>query len=164
MDVRVDGLQGVSSKLTGGGTMGGRVRVDSTTDSRATTSVTSGPTSVSVTFTRSPYERSTDWQILILLAEIGDLRFFRGEEYQNLFRHLDKTGKFYAERWGDAPSRFPSLLLLSSGEDLLLIFCVCLANSSKRRPLDVPQLYQRPLLRGHFVPAVRLYPCSFSNL
>lgn len=105
--------------------MGGRVRVDSTTGSRATTSVTSGLTLVSVTFLRSPYERYIDWQTLILLAEIGDLRFFRGEEYQNLFHHLDKTGKFYAERWGDAPSRFPSLLLLSSGEGLSLNFSAC---------------------------------------
>lgn len=55
--------------------------------------------------------------------EIGDLRFFRGREYQSLFQHLDKAGGFYTERvcglqlirclivdlflaqWGDAPIR-----------------------------------------------------------
>lgn len=30
--------------------------------------------------------------------EIGDLRFFRGKEYQSLFQHLDRTGGFYLER------------------------------------------------------------------
>lgn len=30
--------------------------------------------------------------------EIGDLRFFRGKEYQSLFNHLDKAGGFYTER------------------------------------------------------------------
>jgi mannosyltransferase len=35
--------------------------------------------------------------------EIADLDFFRGEAYQGLFRHLDRLGGFYYERWGDAP-------------------------------------------------------------
>ncbi|KAG7194776.1 uncharacterized protein KQ657_004456 [Scheffersomyces spartinae] len=35
--------------------------------------------------------------------EIGDMDFFRGEAYTNWFKHLDSTGKFYYERWGDAP-------------------------------------------------------------
>lgn len=30
--------------------------------------------------------------------EIGDLRFFRGKEYQSLFHYLDKAGGFYTER------------------------------------------------------------------
>lgn len=30
--------------------------------------------------------------------EIGDLRFFRGKEYQSLFQYLDKAGGFYTER------------------------------------------------------------------
>lgn len=30
--------------------------------------------------------------------EIGDLRFFRGREYQSLFQYLDKSGGFYTER------------------------------------------------------------------
>ncbi|GAA5879552.1 hypothetical protein JCM3774_000284 [Rhodotorula dairenensis] len=37
--------------------------------------------------------------------EIGDLRFFRSREYQDYFRHLDRKGGFYSERWGDAPVR-----------------------------------------------------------
>uniref|UniRef100_A0A0K3CLW7 BY PROTMAP: gi/472582198/gb/EMS19894.1/ alpha-1,2-mannosyltransferase (Ktr4), glycosyltransferase family 15 protein [Rhodosporidium toruloides NP11] gi/647399699/emb/CDR44625.1/ RHTO0S09e07096g1_1... n=1 Tax=Rhodotorula toruloides TaxID=5286 RepID=A0A0K3CLW7_RHOTO len=43
--------------------------------------------------------------------EIGDLRFFRSREYQDLFRALDQAGGFYTERasceilWGDAPVR-----------------------------------------------------------
>lgn len=35
--------------------------------------------------------------------EIADMDFFRGEAYTNWFKHLDDTGKFYYERWGDAP-------------------------------------------------------------
>ncbi|GAB1312808.1 Glycolipid 2-alpha-mannosyltransferase [Madurella fahalii] len=35
--------------------------------------------------------------------EIADLDFFRSETYQALFRHLDRQGGFYHERWGDAP-------------------------------------------------------------
>lgn len=30
--------------------------------------------------------------------EIGSLRFFRSEAYQNLFEHLDRKGGFYLER------------------------------------------------------------------
>jgi len=35
--------------------------------------------------------------------EIGDLDFFRSPTYQAYFRHLDKSGGFFYERWGDAP-------------------------------------------------------------
>ena len=29
--------------------------------------------------------------------------FFRGDLYQAYFRHLDESGGFFYERWGDAP-------------------------------------------------------------
>ncbi|KAI9136025.1 nucleotide-diphospho-sugar transferase [Paraphysoderma sedebokerense] len=35
--------------------------------------------------------------------EIADLRFFRSEKYNRFFDYLDSTGKFFYERWGDAP-------------------------------------------------------------
>ncbi|OJK04940.1 hypothetical protein ASPACDRAFT_74468 [Aspergillus aculeatus ATCC 16872] len=35
--------------------------------------------------------------------EIGDMEFFRGEQYSAYFEHLDRAGGFYYERWGDAP-------------------------------------------------------------
>ncbi|SCZ90611.1 BZ3500_MvSof-1268-A1-R1_Chr9g10897 [Microbotryum saponariae] len=35
--------------------------------------------------------------------EIGDLNFFRGEAYRAYFDHLDRSGGFFYERWGDAP-------------------------------------------------------------
>lgn len=35
--------------------------------------------------------------------EIGDLDFFRSKVYMDYFEHLDKSGGFYYERWGDAP-------------------------------------------------------------
>ncbi|GAA5889423.1 hypothetical protein JCM8208_007871 [Rhodotorula glutinis] len=46
--------------------------------------------------------------------EIGDLRFFRSEAYQDLFRALDESGGFYTERWGDAPVRALALGALAS--------------------------------------------------
>lgn len=35
--------------------------------------------------------------------ELGDLRWFRSPQYQAYFQHLDRTGGFFYERWGDAP-------------------------------------------------------------
>ncbi|OTB00876.1 glycosyltransferase family 15 protein [Hypoxylon sp. CI-4A] len=35
--------------------------------------------------------------------EIGSLNFFRGKQHMAYFNHLDKTGGFYYERFGDAP-------------------------------------------------------------
>ncbi|CRG91305.1 mannosyltransferase [Talaromyces islandicus] len=35
--------------------------------------------------------------------EIADLDFWRGEKYQKYFDHLDQSGGFFYERWGDAP-------------------------------------------------------------
>lgn len=35
--------------------------------------------------------------------EIGDLSFFNSPQYQQYFEHLDTSGGFFYERWGDAP-------------------------------------------------------------
>ncbi|KAF3484262.1 alpha-1,2 mannosyltransferase KTR1 [Arthroderma uncinatum] len=35
--------------------------------------------------------------------EIGSLSFFRSKAYIDYFNHLDNTGGFFYERWGDAP-------------------------------------------------------------
>lgn len=35
--------------------------------------------------------------------EIGDMNFFRGKAYEDYFNHLDRSGGFFYERWGDAP-------------------------------------------------------------
>lgn len=35
--------------------------------------------------------------------EIGDMDFFRSPLYQAYFNHLDQSGGFFYERWGDAP-------------------------------------------------------------
>ncbi|KAJ2897075.1 Glycolipid 2-alpha-mannosyltransferase 1, partial [Zalerion maritima] len=49
--------------------------------------------------------------------EIADLDFFRGERYQELFGHLDRSGGFYDERWGDAPVHSLAVhLLLEPGK------------------------------------------------
>lgn len=35
--------------------------------------------------------------------EIGSLAFWRSEAYTQYFKHLDRAGGFFYERWGDAP-------------------------------------------------------------
>lgn len=45
--------------------------------------------------------------------EIGDMDFFRGKAYSEWFKHLDSTGKFYYERWGDAPVHSLGLALFA---------------------------------------------------
>ncbi|KAH6644914.1 glycolipid 2-alpha-mannosyltransferase-domain-containing protein [Truncatella angustata] len=35
--------------------------------------------------------------------EIGSLNFFRSKEHQSYFQHLDRSGSFFYERYGDAP-------------------------------------------------------------
>lgn len=35
--------------------------------------------------------------------EIGSFDFLRSKQYTDYFNHLDKTGNFFYERWGDAP-------------------------------------------------------------
>ncbi|KAF7559053.1 hypothetical protein G7046_g5105 [Stylonectria norvegica] len=35
--------------------------------------------------------------------EVGDMAFWRSKKYEDYFNHLDRTGGFFYERWGDAP-------------------------------------------------------------
>jgi hypothetical protein len=44
--------------------------------------------------------------------EVGDLDFFRSKAYLDFFTHLDNTGKFFYERWGDAPVHSIGVALL----------------------------------------------------
>jgi alpha 1,2-mannosyltransferase len=49
--------------------------------------------------------------------EVADADFWRGEMYQDYFNHLDSTGGFFYERWGDAPVHsLASSLFLSSSQ------------------------------------------------
>lgn len=84
------------------------------------------------------------------LAEIGDLRFFRGDEYQGLFNHLDRTSKFFTERWGDAPIRSLAVSMFRNFtnthffEDIAYLQCVltpissCLQRSAHPRASSAP--------------------------
>lgn len=45
--------------------------------------------------------------------EIADMDFYRGTAYRSWFEHLESTGKFYYERWGDAPVHSLGLALFS---------------------------------------------------
>src|SRR4051812_30649380 len=35
--------------------------------------------------------------------EIADMNFWRSKKYEDYFNHLDRSGGFFYERWGDAP-------------------------------------------------------------
>jgi mannosyltransferase len=50
--------------------------------------------------------------------EIGDLDFFRSEEHREFFYYLDRSGGFYAERWGDASVHSFAAALLLKPEEL----------------------------------------------
>lgn len=50
--------------------------------------------------------------------EIGDMDFFRSPAYSEWFRYLDSTGKFYYERWGDAPVHSVGLALFADKKDI----------------------------------------------
>ncbi|GAA6053243.1 hypothetical protein JCM3770_002674 [Rhodotorula araucariae] len=52
-----------------------------------------------ITDDKGEYNRCHFWSNF----EIGDLNFFRSEAYLKYFDHLDRSGGFSYERWGDAP-------------------------------------------------------------
>ncbi|KAK3384400.1 nucleotide-diphospho-sugar transferase [Lasiosphaeria ovina] len=48
--------------------------------------------------------------------EIANLDFFRSKDYQDLYKHLERSGGFYYERWGDAPVHALALAMLVPSE------------------------------------------------
>ncbi|KAI7867917.1 nucleotide-diphospho-sugar transferase [Spinellus fusiger] len=50
--------------------------------------------------------------------EIASVKFMRSEKYQAYFRHLDRAGGFFYERWGDAPVHSIAVALMLSRKDI----------------------------------------------
>ncbi|TBU53620.1 alpha-1,2-mannosyltransferase [Dichomitus squalens] len=50
--------------------------------------------------------------------QIADMDFWRGEAYIQYFEHLDSTGGFYYERWGDAPVHSIAAALFQSKDKI----------------------------------------------
>ncbi|KAJ2726647.1 alpha 1,2-mannosyltransferase 2.4.1 [Coemansia sp. Benny D115] len=50
--------------------------------------------------------------------EIVDLSFYRSEAYESYFQHLDRSGGFFYERWGDAPVHSMAAALLLRKEQI----------------------------------------------
>ena len=50
--------------------------------------------------------------------EIADMDFYRSEAYNEWFKHLDRSGGFYYERWGDAPVHSLGLSLFADKKDI----------------------------------------------
>ncbi|KAM7186032.1 family 15 putative glycosyltransferase [Naviculisporaceae sp. PSN 640] len=78
--------------------------------------------------------------------EIADMDFFRGGEYQNLVKELDKSGGFYFERWGDAPVHSLALAMLLDAEKIHYFqdigyrhdwFSTCPANAPGEKQLPL---------------------------
>lgn len=53
--------------------------------------------------------------------EIGDLRFFRSEAYEQFFQYMDKKGGFFYERWGDAPFHTIAVSTLLPPDKLMFV-------------------------------------------
>jgi alpha 1,2-mannosyltransferase len=50
--------------------------------------------------------------------EVADMDFWRGEAYQAFFQHLDRSGGFFYERWGDAPVHSIAAALFLDGDEI----------------------------------------------
>lgn len=50
--------------------------------------------------------------------EIADMSFFRSRLYEMFFEHLDRSGGFFYERWGDAPVHTIAVCLLLPREQI----------------------------------------------
>lgn len=50
--------------------------------------------------------------------EIADMDFYRSEAYNSWIQHLDSTGGFYYERWGDAPVHTIGVSLFADRNDV----------------------------------------------
>ncbi|KAF9533005.1 nucleotide-diphospho-sugar transferase [Crepidotus variabilis] len=50
--------------------------------------------------------------------EIADMDFWRSDAYQAFFEHLESTGGFYYERWGDAPVHSIAASLLARKDQI----------------------------------------------
>ncbi|BGP43134.1 hypothetical protein JCM10449v2_007158 [Rhodotorula kratochvilovae] len=67
-----------------------------------------------ITGEKGEYNRCHFWSNF----EIGDLSFFRSEAYLKYFDHLDKSGGFSYERWGDAPVHSIAAALFLKPEEI----------------------------------------------
>eukprot|EP00928_Gymnodinium_smaydae_P018354 TRINITY_DN16991_c0_g1_i2.p1 TRINITY_DN16991_c0_g1~~TRINITY_DN16991_c0_g1_i2.p1 ORF type:complete len:803 (-),score=145.33 TRINITY_DN16991_c0_g1_i2:30-2438(-) len=80
-------------------------------------------------------------QCLMLDMEVVRLDWFRGEEYQDMFRYMDAAGGFWLHRWGNNPFRTfaVGLLLEDSNVSSLTLpyahqdFCSCGAGAAPCR-------------------------------
>jgi alpha 1,2-mannosyltransferase len=50
--------------------------------------------------------------------EVADMEFWRGKIYQDYFKHLDKSGGFFYERWGDAPVHSIAAALFMDADEI----------------------------------------------
>eukprot|EP00755_Sulcionema_specki_P032996 Sspe_Gene.99914::Locus_74056_Transcript_1_1_Confidence_1.000_Length_1991::g.99914::m.99914/K10967/KTR1_3; alpha 1,2-mannosyltransferase len=71
---------------------------------------------------------------------IGSLKFFRSAQYQDLFAHLDRSGGFFYERWGDAPVQSLGVAALAPRPSMLFLEYVGYGHD---------QFYHTPLNTGH---------------
>ncbi|GAA5856961.1 hypothetical protein JCM9279_005034 [Rhodotorula babjevae] len=67
-----------------------------------------------ITNDKGDYNRCHFWSNF----EIGSLAFFRSEAYTKYFEHLDRSGGFSYERWGDAPVHSIAAALFLKPEEI----------------------------------------------
>lgn len=57
--------------------------------------------------------------------EISSFKMWRSEAYQNYFKHLDSTGKFFSHRWGDAPIHWLGVKMFLDDSKVMRVQDIC---------------------------------------
>jgi len=76
--------------------------------------------------------------------EIADLDFFRSRPYQDLFKYLDSTGKFYTERVSSTSTAEADCLHTNCHADRDVYVLVGRRSRAFHRPRDAPRVGEGP--------------------
>ena len=80
------------------------------------------------------YERLVDnkWDYTLYYTnfEIAKFDFFRSNSYMSYFEHLDKTNKFFYNRWGDAPIHWLGVNMFLEPSKILKVDNICYQHNN----------------------------------
>ncbi|KAF3912798.1 hypothetical protein AA313_de0200324 [Arthrobotrys entomopaga] len=87
--------------------------------------------------------------------EIADMDFWRSRKYEDFFRHLDRAGGFFYERWGDAPVHSIALGLMEDRNKIHWYICpLRVALSTYRRAGGVDEC---GVFKGSVILGISMY-------
>jgi hypothetical protein len=98
-------------------------------------------------------EKINNWNLQIFYTnfEVGNLSFFKNNQYMSYYNYIDNTGNIYYKRWGDAPIRWFGVNMFLKDENILCIKDIAYQHGSWCKNLDyidneslnqVPQPYK----------------------